>query len=263
MSCFSRNTIIVFTGKDEFDANGKSVEEVLEHCEALRKLVQDCDGRYVFFNNKASAVENQMQVSCLLQTIRGMNDGRENKFFESDIYDVVETILKQELRKKALQITETHEKKFQQLLAKITELKEKIELVNSQTGKQEELEQLNMKLDDANKQYQKATLKMNTVLSELREEMKTGIDGLAGAVVLGATIGAGAGGATGGIFGLGIGAAFGLAVGGALGATIGGFVQHVKQRKKAIKRQEAIDRYECINREVAEVLLDIYSKQAE
>ncbi|ELV12638.1 GTPase IMAP family member 8 [Tupaia chinensis] len=59
--------IVVFTRKDELEDD--SLQDYMENHESLKKLIDNCGGRFCAFNNKAGQAERDVQVSDLLKQV--------------------------------------------------------------------------------------------------------------------------------------------------------------------------------------------------
>ncbi|XP_070182490.1 GTPase IMAP family member 9-like [Littorina saxatilis] len=65
--------IVVFTGGDDLEKEGKSMEDLLQSApKALTELLEECNQRYVVFNNNAREEDKDAQVGVLLDIIRRM-----------------------------------------------------------------------------------------------------------------------------------------------------------------------------------------------
>ena len=234
------------------DESGITIEEALQQApKDLQDLLVECGGRYVCFNNKASPDENKSQVSSLLQKVQEMVKSSDHEFFSSKIYENVESILKNELCKRAFQVTEAHEKELKAYREKIAELERQIEALQSSSENHDELAELEKKVATTQKQLTDTETVMNDLLTRLREEMRIGIGDLKEGMVFGATIGVSSGVTVGPI---------GVVIGSFVGIMVGGLVQYIERRKRASKHQDTLNLYKRLNEEIAESLETSYSE---
>ena len=170
---FDRNTIIVFAREDgEFEGCNVTIEEELEQAPTdLRDLIQDCGGRYVSFNIKDSADENKKEVSFLLQKEHKVVRSSKNRFFIFKMYDKIESTLKNGMQKVAID----QEKQLNKYKEKHAILKQQVESVKSKSHtkeNQDQLKQLVIQLEAANKQLEDEELEMFRLLIGIRKEIR-------------------------------------------------------------------------------------------
>ncbi|KAK9981680.1 hypothetical protein ABG768_001204 [Culter alburnus] len=65
----SKNTIVLFTNGDELESNDMKITEYIYDGENLKKLIDQCNGRYQVFNNRSN---DRTQVTELLEKIKKM-----------------------------------------------------------------------------------------------------------------------------------------------------------------------------------------------
>ncbi|ROL52005.1 Immune-associated nucleotide-binding protein 4 [Anabarilius grahami] len=65
----SKNTIVLFTNGDELEYNDMKITEYINDGENLKKLIDQCNGRYQVFNNRSN---DRTQVTELLGKIKEM-----------------------------------------------------------------------------------------------------------------------------------------------------------------------------------------------
>ncbi|XP_016101068.1 GTPase IMAP family member 5-like [Sinocyclocheilus grahami] len=66
-----KNTWIIFTGGDELEREGLTIEDLIEESEDLKKVVQKFDNRYFVFNNVTQHPEHH-EVKKLIKAIRNV-----------------------------------------------------------------------------------------------------------------------------------------------------------------------------------------------
>ncbi|KAK9978672.1 hypothetical protein ABG768_020415 [Culter alburnus] len=90
-------SIILFTHGDLLE--GKSMEQVIEKNNALRRLVDQCGGRFHVFNNRDQ--NNREQVTDLQQKSNIMIEQNEGRYYSNEIYEDAQRF-KQEERERTL-----------------------------------------------------------------------------------------------------------------------------------------------------------------
>lgn len=119
--------IILFTRKDELEANDTLTNYVKRYPANLKHFIQKCGGKICAFNNTLTGEKQDEQVIELMEKIENNLDMLGGKCYTNEMYEEAETIIKQQeedlLRKKK----EKREKEFQALKERITkEFNEKI-----------------------------------------------------------------------------------------------------------------------------------------
>ncbi|XP_044539754.1 GTPase IMAP family member 7-like, partial [Gracilinanus agilis] len=85
--------VVLFTWKDHLD--GYELDEFVKGCNVtLKKLLEECEGRYCAFNNKAQGDEKEAQVIELMDLIEKMVQDNKGEYFSDAIYKKTEEILK-------------------------------------------------------------------------------------------------------------------------------------------------------------------------
>ena len=135
-STVTKHMIILFTGGDTIQKKGKSIEQTLQNApEVLKKVLEECSGRYVVFNNEASTSEKHSQVQKLLQLVQSLKERNGEKPYVcasysaiGDSLEEVET-LKKEVRRKMrevedeeVRLTELFQEQERQLRKKLQQL---------------------------------------------------------------------------------------------------------------------------------------------
>ncbi|XP_039508032.1 immune-associated nucleotide-binding protein 12-like isoform X1 [Pimephales promelas] len=84
-------SIILFTHGDQL--KGESVEKLIEKNQALRHLVQECEGRYHVFNNEKRSLK---QVNDLLQKIDKMIEQNGGGHYSNQMYEDAQRLRREE-----------------------------------------------------------------------------------------------------------------------------------------------------------------------
>ncbi|XP_062599045.1 GTPase IMAP family member 4-like [Saccostrea cucullata] len=93
--------IILFTRKDDLDAEGKTIEEHVENVpEDLQKLIYKCDRRVIGFNNRLKGEEKDPQVVELLDMILENVKKNKGEYYTNEMYREIELILQREEEEK-------------------------------------------------------------------------------------------------------------------------------------------------------------------
>uniref|UniRef100_A0A4W5JC46 AIG1-type G domain-containing protein n=1 Tax=Hucho hucho TaxID=62062 RepID=A0A4W5JC46_9TELE len=98
----SKYTIVLFTGKDQL--KGKTVEECLNPCVALTRLIKGCWGRYHCLNNDQR--DNRLQVEELLRKIEKMVEMNGGEHYTNEMYQEVQRKLREEQERKKQEMEE-------------------------------------------------------------------------------------------------------------------------------------------------------------
>ncbi|XP_072508356.1 GTPase IMAP family member 7-like [Notamacropus eugenii] len=84
--------VVLFTRKDDLDY--MTLEEFLKGSSTnLKMLLEECEGRYCAFNNKAQGTEKEAQVEELLNIIEKMREDNQGAYFSNPIYKKTEKTL--------------------------------------------------------------------------------------------------------------------------------------------------------------------------
>ncbi|XP_074049507.1 LOW QUALITY PROTEIN: GTPase IMAP family member 7-like [Macrotis lagotis] len=87
-----KSMIILFTRKEDLEE--KTLDEFLKESDEVQSLIQDFNGRYCAFNNKARGNEREVQVKELIDIIEKMIQDNEGKYFSEEIYEKTNESLK-------------------------------------------------------------------------------------------------------------------------------------------------------------------------
>ncbi|XP_034986135.1 GTPase IMAP family member 2-like [Zootoca vivipara] len=82
-----KHTILLFTRKEVLEGNSLQDYVMQSENEALRKLVQECGGRFCAFNNRAAVEERKDQVSELMEMVVEMVQGNARPYLETPIME--------------------------------------------------------------------------------------------------------------------------------------------------------------------------------
>lgn len=182
--------VVVFTHGD-FLQEGTSVKECLiDQCNELTELVDECGGRYCVFNNNSS--KNKGQVLELLTLVDCMMQGNEGSYYTSKILQKVEEELDLELQEEKKMLAEKeelfkkqeeavmkdwYERKLEDVLQKsrgeIEELKKKHELENQSEKRQARnlVESFKQEIEQhLKKEKEQKTMEMLRVMAIRQEE---------------------------------------------------------------------------------------------
>ncbi|XP_046357432.1 GTPase IMAP family member 4-like isoform X1 [Haliotis rufescens] len=92
---FLRYLVVLFTRKDDLNAENKSIEDYIQHSpERLRRLLESCNDRYVAFNNRGSEVEKNRDVQDFLNLIERTVQENGNTLYTNDMYEEAERAMK-------------------------------------------------------------------------------------------------------------------------------------------------------------------------
>lgn len=80
----SKNTIVLFTNGDELECNDVKIKDYINKGENLKKLIDQCDKRYLVFNNRAN---DRTQVTELLEKISDMMEQNLNSLYTKTKYE--------------------------------------------------------------------------------------------------------------------------------------------------------------------------------
>lgn len=142
-----RYFIIVFTRRDDLEHDGTDVEEYRRTApESLQQLINDCNGHYIAFNNRAKGHAQDEQVKELFAIIDEIKSANENKCYTNFTYEEAERKMK--LLEK--EIKREREEKFQRKLL-------------------EEIEGINKKFED---DYKRRDIEKEKKIKQLQDELK-------------------------------------------------------------------------------------------
>ncbi|KAK7088947.1 GTPase IMAP family member 7-like [Littorina saxatilis] len=147
----TKHLVILFTGLDEIEEKGRTIEQVLGNAPAdLLKVLEDCNGRYVVFNNKAKTTEGLINphVEKLLQTAEALMQAN-MKPYTCNQYSKIGETLDEAVSKKLREIEDEEAKALRHTQQLEEELREKVEEMDlSKTEYEKEMTYMKKKLKD-------------------------------------------------------------------------------------------------------------------
>lgn len=88
---FYHYLVVVFTRKDDLDRENTTIEEYLDEAEdSLKEILQECNNRYIAFNNMDNSPIGERQVEDLLQIIDGIIRQNNGHFYTNEMYAAAE-----------------------------------------------------------------------------------------------------------------------------------------------------------------------------
>ena len=151
--------MVVFTGADKLKASGETIEGYVEGLDGpTKELLEDCNNRYVAFNNILEPIsnENAEQVNQVLMMAEKIVNTNEGMYFSDDLFKRVADIVEEKVKGNA--------KKIKQLKMDKKQLKKQLEeaITKSEISKnvskavkaelEIEIEDLNRRLEVKEKQ---------------------------------------------------------------------------------------------------------------
>ncbi|XP_044538967.1 GTPase IMAP family member 7-like, partial [Gracilinanus agilis] len=161
--------VVLFTRKDDLD--GRELDEFLKGCNInLKKLLEECKGRYCAFNNKAQGDEKEAQVTELMDLIEKMVQDNKGEYFSDAIYKRTEETLKKRREDLKAQYT-------QQLENSIHEIEEKYAEISNPTDeekakKESKIRELRQKYEENIKKVGAEAEKDTNILSEIAKQIR-------------------------------------------------------------------------------------------
>lgn len=165
-------TIIIFTRGDELKRQNKTIKDVLSTApDTLLKALDECDNRYVVFDNFAD--DKQPQVNSLLQLVRKMSEGNGGTPYTCPKYEEVGEQINEEVarRLRKVQEEEMMRKKYLQ------ELVENLKLVEQKAEKErKEFEKKEAEREERMKKAEEEREEKMAVLQKMINEQKLSVE---------------------------------------------------------------------------------------
>lgn len=156
-----RYFVILFTGKERIDSEGKSLEKHLETAPLqLKSYVEKCENRVIAFNNLLKDGDGTKQVQDLLTLISDNVKKNNGKFYTNKNYEDAEKIMQERERK----VREESEKEMEK---QKKEMEEKIRKEYASTEEQErKIKEMKEKVDESYFQW------MRRIRDDMRDEIE-------------------------------------------------------------------------------------------
>lgn len=120
-----RHFIIVFTKKDDLDHEGITISDhIKEAPDNLRRIINNCNDRYIAFNNRDQTSTRENQVEELFVMIHDTIRQNEGTFYTNKLYSNAETLIIDREKLIALSRSETMEKEIGELACSGSEIME-------------------------------------------------------------------------------------------------------------------------------------------
>ena len=120
--------IVLFTGGDELEAEGKNLADMIHHAPAsLLQVIQECGNRCLVFNNKAK--NPKPQVEKLLKQVKEMKQQNDNEYYTCPKFSRIGEGLEEEVQKRLAAMEQKdheREKYVCELEAREKEIKKKL-----------------------------------------------------------------------------------------------------------------------------------------
>lgn len=114
--------IILFTKKDDFDYEKLHLSDYIRSAPAkLQKLIQNCGGRVLAFNNRLLGKEQNAQVKELLKMISENLKNNQGNCYTNEMYELAEVELKKIETEKVKKLKQEQNQIFNEMKAKIDE----------------------------------------------------------------------------------------------------------------------------------------------
>ncbi|XP_078542516.1 GTPase IMAP family member 9-like [Lissotriton helveticus] len=87
----SRYMLVLFTRRDDLEADGTTLEEFIRTSDSKMKgVLQGCGGRYLGFNNRAQGEEREKQVEALIAMVQKMVSKNGGNYYTNDMFQKAE-----------------------------------------------------------------------------------------------------------------------------------------------------------------------------
>ncbi|XP_048236813.1 GTPase IMAP family member 4-like [Haliotis rufescens] len=166
LRCFGeeskRFVIVVFTGKDDLDADNDTLENHVADCPVtLKKFLFDVNHRCISVNNRGTDAEKEKFTRDLIVMIQSMVNGNGGKCYTNEMYERCEAILRE--AEKIEKLEGKRQKHFEEKLKQVSAAYE--EKLQSQSLKMQEMER---QLEKTERKSRDTTDERN----EMRERLK-------------------------------------------------------------------------------------------
>ncbi|KAL8576360.1 hypothetical protein ACOMHN_048927 [Nucella lapillus] len=166
----TNHMILVITHGDSL--KGEDIEEKLQKVpKDLAQVLEDCDRRYVVFDN--TLTDPEPQVRQLLQAVRDLKEENDNEPYTCPKYASVGELFEQELNRRLAKVEEKelrNKKYVQELASKLEETEEKVEEEKEKFRKKERQRQAAW--DAQQKQVKKQCQDLTKALSQQEQNEK-------------------------------------------------------------------------------------------
>lgn len=113
-------SIIIFTYKDNLDEEGRTIFDYMRTTTPrLRRLINNCNGRVLAFNNRLKGKDCDKQASDLLGMIKENVKKNGYTFYTNEMYEEAERMLKEEEEKMKLEKKKKQEMKYKKIEEKM------------------------------------------------------------------------------------------------------------------------------------------------
>lgn len=104
---------VLFTKKDDLVHDGTSIENFIETApESLKELINNCNGRYIAFDNRVTGVEKDNQVKELLAMVDKIREANNDNCYTNSMFEAAEA----EMKLKEKEIIRQREEEFDRKL---------------------------------------------------------------------------------------------------------------------------------------------------
>ncbi|XP_048252848.1 GTPase IMAP family member 9-like isoform X2 [Haliotis rufescens] len=159
--------IILFTRKDDLIYNNQTIEDFLgKESNKLKSILEDCNGRYVSFNNRGSHSEKDQDVQTLLEVIDKMVHDNGGKVYTNEMYQEAEKVMQE----KDDQLKREYEETMQSQLDEVRR-QTKLQVKQLEQDHEEVIKQFSTRLEqlDTERASQSSTSDWENIRRQLQE----------------------------------------------------------------------------------------------
>ena len=131
--------IVLFTGGDELEDEGKSLTDMIHHAPPnLLQVIEECGNRCLVFNNKAQ--NPKPQVKKLLKQVREMKQQYDNEYYTCPKFSRIREGLEEEVQKRLAAMEQKHHdrrKYIRKLEAREKEVERKLEEAHAEMDRKD------------------------------------------------------------------------------------------------------------------------------